>query len=66
MATPEWTKGGYSAYDAEAAQPFVPAQGYASFADQLVRKGFVRKVFGEWPPAGLAALPLAVTTRNWA
>lgn len=33
-------------YDLECADPTLPAAGYATFADKLVRKGFVRKVFG--------------------
>ena len=39
------------AYDVEyggaKAEVIVPAEGYASFADRLVRQGFIRKVFGE-------------------
>lgn len=27
----------------------VPAEGYASFADKIVRHGFIRKVFGARP-----------------
>lgn len=37
-------------YDVEYADKPVPAEGYASFADKIVRQGFVRKVLGAWPP----------------